>query len=201
LALTTSKEDGLLSPLLYGPGALMEEDLEEAVALTQTKPRLINSHFGSPVLVLRDSPDAVQGGFETAFMVDLDDLRENGLVSMIDMGTLGLLMGLRRRGMEPGRDFKLYTHSNSSSSILLGWSDEIVRIEYDTPEIGSLLFEVLDGQAIGQPPPRTMLAASEVGHPEPDWVLPGTPRVRRPGQGNLDENFLRNCSETAVPLV
>lgn len=179
-ALGCAMADGFSAPLVYSPGAFTEGEYEEAIRATLSRPKLVSSRFGAGKWEPMDGRDDIKSGYDAAWGINLDELRERGIVSVLDVGTLGLLMGLRRRGLEPHRDFRMYTHANVGSSLLLGWAEEVVRIEYEPDDLVEGLFDLLEAQVAGIPPRRCLLVPSEVRHLEPDWVTPVMPRVIRP---------------------
>lgn len=123
--------------------------------------------------------DNLKDGYDASWLVDRESLQHSALVCGTDMVSLGLLMGLRRRGLEPRRDFGLYTHANRGSSVLLGWDDDIVSIEYDPEVVATMLFDLLEGDIRGRMPRHAELAATSPVSTGPDWCSVCRPTVRR----------------------
>ena len=76
----------------------------------------------------------------------------DGILSLDDILTTGILSGLRPLEIVPGRDVSIVTQSNAGSPVLLGWEDQLTRLEVDPSEIVATLFDVLEGIMKGAPP-------------------------------------------------
>lgn len=72
------------------------------------------------------------------------DARPDGIVSVDDMMTQGVLMAMQHLGVRVGQDVQVATHANKGSSVLRAWHDDLYRIEYDLAEVVRLMFETLD---------------------------------------------------------
>lgn len=89
-----------------------------------------------------ESVDPVQLGWQWARTVELNS--GEAIVSCDDMLTVGIVMGLHSRGIEPGRDVQIATHSNKGSSTLTGWHQSLIRLEYDPEQFAEVLLNLLD---------------------------------------------------------
>jgi hypothetical protein len=123
--------------------------------------------------------DNLKDGYDASWLVDRESLQHSALLCGSDMVSQGLLMGLRRRGLEPRRDFGLYTHANKGSSVLLGWDDDIVSLEYDPEDVAVMLFDLLEGDICGRMPHHAELAETSPASTGPDWSSVCRPTVRR----------------------
>ena len=70
--------------------------------------------------------------------------RPDGILSMDDMFTQGLLMGLDRLGIEPGRDVEIATYANRGSPSLAAWEGKLIRMVFDPREIARAMHERAD---------------------------------------------------------
>ncbi len=74
-----------------------------------------------------------------------------------DMMTRGALVGLRRRGLTPGKEVKIATHANRGSPTLYGYEDVLTRIEVDVEELVEKMFDLLErlmaGETVDTPMP------------------------------------------------
>jgi DNA-binding LacI/PurR family transcriptional regulator len=80
----------------------------------------------------------------------------DGILSTDDMLTTGVLSYLRQNGIpvatKPGVGVQIATHANRGSATLLGWENELTRIEYDPAEMVEALFALLHARLSGTPP-------------------------------------------------
>ncbi len=74
----------------------------------------------------------------------------DGLLILDDMMTFGALAHLRKMRLEVGRDIKIATHANAGSSILMGYEDALIRLEFDPAELVETLFALLEGWMRGE---------------------------------------------------
>lgn len=94
--------------------------------------------------------------------------RPDGIFSIDDKFTLGVLLALERLGMKPGRDVQVASHTNKGSGVLLPWSKEITILEFDPWEVASALVIAADCIVQGRSPDRggwerSSLAQTEFG--------------------------------------
>ena len=76
----------------------------------------------------------------------------DGIVSGDDMLTFGALAHLRKLRLEVGRDVKIATHANAGSTILMGYEDQLTRLEYDPAELVETMFRLLEDWMRGEKP-------------------------------------------------
>ncbi len=88
------------------------------------------------------SPDPIQLGWQWAR--DLELKKGAAILSCDDMLAVGIIMGLFSRGLVPGRDLLMATHSNKGSSTLTGWDQCLIRMEYDPQEIADTLLNLVE---------------------------------------------------------
>jgi len=131
----------------------------------------------------------VTQGFEWAmqwFGADSEPAtRPDGVISTDDMLAQGILMALHRLGITPGRGVQIATHSNRDSPVLLGWQDQIFRIEYDPGEIVQLLFETLEIlMSGGKPEERLAHRPTEYinGYFGPEYMFKASPTLIPPAE-------------------
>ena len=94
--------------------------------------------------------------------------RPDGLVFCHDLCTRGALAALRQLGVVVGRDVQIATHSNAGSPLLMGYEDDLIRVEYDAAHIVSALFEMLEAQMNGREMwKETRVVAPQVRLPAP----------------------------------
>lgn len=72
------------------------------------------------------------------------ELPLDGIVSSNDMFTVGILLALRRIGLSPGIDLQIATHANIGSPPLLGYEEDLIRMDVDPAHIVSALFAKLE---------------------------------------------------------
>ena len=109
--------------------------------------------------------------------------RPDGIVSVDDMLTQGLLMAMDRHGLRVGRDVHVATQSNRHSPALLGWEPAITRIEFDPAEIVSTMFDALEALLRGETPAGATPAPDDPNLPDyhpPEKHLPTRPRIIPP---------------------
>jgi DNA-binding LacI/PurR family transcriptional regulator len=87
----------------------------------------------------------------------------DGIVITDDMLTRGALVALRKAGLQPGRDVQIATHANKGSTALLGYEDDLIRMEFDPEEIARAMLGMLEGLLAGMP-----------GEREPEVIKPRT---------------------------
>ncbi len=85
----------------------------------------------------------------------------DGMIIVDDMTTRGVLVGLQKLGIQPGRDLKIASHNNIGSAVLHGQEDELILLEIDPSEVVQAMFGFLEQLMGGQTP------ASDVA-----WIRP-----------------------------
>jgi DNA-binding LacI/PurR family transcriptional regulator len=137
--------------------------------------------FGDTPPASPDAPPAVSAAEEgfrrglARFAPGADPPPPEGVVSVDDMMTQGLLMALYRLGLRAGRDVQIATHANVGSAALLAWQGELIEMEYDLSELVSALFSTLEALMDGRTPDW---ASNAERLPELHYRL--APRLRRP---------------------
>lgn len=187
LALEEAAKDGYSDALVYHMTGITRSDCIREGSRFGIKAQPLESVSGDQALIREMVVDHVTSGFETAFLLDREAFEGKAIVSGTDMFTQGLLLGLRLRGLEPQRDFGVYTHANIGTSALLGWQTEIVQIAYDPVEISRRLFDLLDGAITGVMPDHAELAPGSPISPGLDWSSFYAPRVVRHSAKELGE--------------
>jgi DNA-binding LacI/PurR family transcriptional regulator len=93
-------------------------------------------------------------GFHTAMRVFCKptDRKPDGVVIFPDNLTRGALVALNKLGVEAGKDFLIATQSNVNSSVLLGFEEQVIALEYDPNQIVSTMFEMLEALMRGETP-------------------------------------------------
>jgi DNA-binding LacI/PurR family transcriptional regulator len=99
--------------------------------------------------------DAVQDVFGDAAPGTRRKSLPDGLVIDDDLMTRGALTALAQRGWQPGRDIHIATHANRGSQTLLGYEGALTKLEIDSAEIASALFEMLETLLDGNTPPAS----------------------------------------------
>ncbi len=75
-----------------------------------------------------------------------------GIISRDDMLTLGLIGAFHEQGIPLDGPIRIATHANAGSPALLGWEEQLVRLEVSPTAIIMCLFEVLQALMRGEPP-------------------------------------------------
>jgi DNA-binding LacI/PurR family transcriptional regulator len=83
-----------------------------------------------------------------------------------DIAARGLLLGLAKLGIWPGRDVLVASHVNRGSSTLLGFEADLISLVIDPAAFADAMLELLDAQLSGERKPRQVLI-------EPAVVPPG----------------------------
>jgi DNA-binding LacI/PurR family transcriptional regulator len=111
--------------------------------------------------------------------------RPDGLFIVDDMLAAGVLTALDKLGIEPGVDIPVGAMSNAGSPIMFGYDDRLIFAEYNTAEIVTALFDVLEALMAGvTPDPERMII-------KPRLVMPGD-------RGESGELVRRYGLETAI---
>ncbi|MBC8141851.1 MAG: GntR family transcriptional regulator [Armatimonadetes bacterium] len=76
----------------------------------------------------------------------------DGIFSLDDMVTQGLMTALQRLGITVGKDVQIATHSNAGSPALLGGEDRITRLELNPAEIVGGMFDTIESLLRGEIP-------------------------------------------------
>ena len=80
----------------------------------------------------------------------------DGLVLTNDVFARGVLVGLQRLGVGIGQDIHIVSHANAGSTLLLGYEDQISRLEFDPAAITGHLFSLLEILMSGQEPTQSI---------------------------------------------
>ena len=108
----------------------------------------------------------------------------DGIVSMDDMLTQGLLMARAAGGGAGDRPLRVATQANHGSPTLLGWQRTLTRIEFDPAEIIAAMFDVLESLLRGEAPARARSLPADPllpGYHPPEREIPIHPRLVLPG--------------------
>ena len=86
-------------------------------------------------------------------LCDLERSRwPDGLVLTNDVFARGVLVGLQRLGVRIGEEIHVVSHANAGSTLLLGYEDQIARLEFDPAAISGHLFSLLETLMSDQQP-------------------------------------------------
>jgi DNA-binding LacI/PurR family transcriptional regulator len=88
----------------------------------------------------------------------------DGLLVSDDMVARGVLTGLARAGIHAGRQIQVATHINRGSPALIGFEQDLIRVELDAEEIAGPMIEMLESLMAGRPPGERALLIS------PAWL-------------------------------
>ena len=80
----------------------------------------------------------------------------DGLILTNDVFARGVLVGLQRLGVGIGEEIHVVSHSNAGSTLLLGYEDQISRLEFDPAAITGHLFSLLETLMSGQKPDQSI---------------------------------------------
>lgn len=115
-----------------------------------------------------ESTNQMQGFEAIQRMWDGACVPPDGLIVNDDMTTRGALVALGKRGVEVGRDIQIVTHSNRGSAVLHGYEDDLTRIEFDSAELVSALFDLLETRMNGTAAAQTVVSIQPYLHPHLD---------------------------------
>lgn len=73
----------------------------------------------------------------------------DGVLSLEDGFTHGVLMALKTLGVEVGRDVQIATHANSKSPVLMGHPEPLWLLEFEVEEIAETVFDALEKRMNG----------------------------------------------------
>ena len=76
----------------------------------------------------------------------------DGLILTNDVFARGVLVGLQRLGVRVGEEIHVVSHANAGSTLLLGYEDQIARLEFDPAAITGHLFSLLETLMNGHKP-------------------------------------------------
>ena len=76
----------------------------------------------------------------------------DGLILTNDVFARGVLVGLQRLGIRVGEEIHVVSHANAGSTLLLGYEDQIARLEFDPAAITGHLFSLLETLMSDQQP-------------------------------------------------
>jgi DNA-binding LacI/PurR family transcriptional regulator len=80
--------------------------------------------------------------------------RPDGVLVLDDMLTRGVLAGLARLGLQPGRDIRIASQANAGSPALQGSDNSLTLIEFDPDEIIDAMFSMIERWMDGAEPPE-----------------------------------------------
>ena len=80
----------------------------------------------------------------------------DGLVLTNDVFARGVLVGLQHLGVRIGEEIHVVSHANAGSTLLLGYEDQISRLEFDPAVISGQLFSLLEALMSGQQPDQSI---------------------------------------------
>jgi DNA-binding LacI/PurR family transcriptional regulator len=98
--------------------------------------------------------------------------RPDGILLVDDILAQGVLVALTRQGIVPGRDVTIATYANAGSPALLGWQDQVIRIEYDLGSLVEMLFETLEDLMDNVPESLTEEYIPDFEYSEPEYLKP-----------------------------
>ncbi|MFW6059877.1 MAG: substrate-binding domain-containing protein [Phycisphaeraceae bacterium] len=100
------------------------------------------------------APGMEQIGYEGARDRLADDATPapDGLLITDDMMARGALTALSRAGLRPGHDVHIVTHSNRGTATLIGYEDELTRLEVDLDALADCLLHTLETLLDGSRP-------------------------------------------------
>ncbi len=87
----------------------------------------------------------------------------DGLISLDDTMTRGVITALQQAGLQPGRDLSIVTAANRGSPVLQAYAANLIQIEYDPAENVNAALTMLETLTTGGTPPFSrMLIAPRV---------------------------------------
>ena len=101
-----------------------------------------------------------------------NELLPDGILFTNDLMAAGAANALEKLGMKVGRDVHIATLANAGSPVLADYEDRVIRLEFDTQEVASHLFAMLEtlmrGETIAEPSVKVAphLRYPDVRHPE-----------------------------------
>lgn len=141
-------------------GFLREEGFEEDLTAYSAALREVGGRRKHPELIWEHRPnddaphtEATAKLWETQGRQAVESLfvgktRPDGLVVTDDMMCRGVLAGLEKLGLKPGRDVQIATHYTHESDSLRGRRSALTRLEIDPADIVEALFKSLELQMI-----------------------------------------------------
>ncbi|MDX2066615.1 MAG: GntR family transcriptional regulator [Fimbriimonadaceae bacterium] len=78
--------------------------------------------------------------------------RPDAVVSMDDMFTQGLILGLEHAGVAVGRDVRIATYANAGSPVLTQWQDRLVQMQFSPQCIADTIHRAADALHDGAEP-------------------------------------------------
>jgi DNA-binding LacI/PurR family transcriptional regulator len=83
--------------------------------------------------------------------------RPEAIISPSELFTQGILTGLQRVGMVPGKDIQIVSHANRHSPVLRPWEQEITIVEVNPAELAQLMLTTLGDLMSGVAVPETQI--------------------------------------------
>lgn len=105
-----------------------------------------------------------------------DEPLPDGLVSLDDTMTRGVVTALLQAGMQPGRDLLIATTANKGSPVLEPYAPDLILIEYDPAACMHAALDMLGVLVNGGTPPdnRVLIAPALRGTGDVEMPAPGT---------------------------
>jgi DNA-binding LacI/PurR family transcriptional regulator len=132
-----------------------DEDLQAYRRALRGRPECIWEHLPDATGDVRESTAQHwrEQGEESVAALFASASPPDGLVVTDDMMCLGVLAGLRRLGLVPGRDVHIATHASRGADAMRGQEDLVARLEIDPAGIVEAMFQLLESQMAGDGAP------------------------------------------------
>ena len=114
-----------------------------------------------------------------------EDPGPDGIVSVDDMLTQGLLMAQAANPFAGQQAIRVATQANHGSPTLLGWQKALTRIEFDPADIIAAMFDALESLLRGEEPASAQSLPADLLLPDyhpPEREIPIYPRLVPPEQ-------------------
>jgi DNA-binding LacI/PurR family transcriptional regulator len=128
-------------------GAAPDDGLLADHALVRRAVLELGREFGAPELPFQD-----QGYLAARVFFGAHGAKPDGLFLADDMIAQGVLTAFGEMGISAGRDVQMASVTNSGSRVLYGHERALIRVEYDLPNMASVIFDVLDTLMAGGVP-------------------------------------------------
>ena len=86
----------------------------------------------------------------------------DGLVSLDDTMTRGVITALLQAGLQPGRDIQIVTSANKGSPVLEPYASDLIQIEYDPAASMSAMLDMLETLMNGSTPSQNPVLIAPV---------------------------------------
>jgi len=117
----------------------------------------------------------------------------DGLVINDDSVTLGAIIGLASKGLVPGSDVRIASHSHKGSSVLHGYEASLTLMQFDPAEVVETLFHLLEELLAGKQPDQA------IAYTKPRLVSRNENHFQ--SQTPVPSNFRRNQDTPPTALV